>query len=104
MACYGLPWAALLVVLTGYALLLYHFEMALAERIRAALGLHVPSQGPDWFLAGALLLWPILAAVLGILLWRWYRRVWFRRSSRYLAEPPPPQAILPLAEATRPRG
>ena len=67
------------VVLTGYALLLYHFEMALAERIRSAIGLRVPAHGPDWFLAGALLLWPILAAILGILLWRWYRRVWFRR-------------------------
>lgn len=75
-------WAAvgaLLVVLTGYALLLYHFEMALAERIRAALGLRVPAHGPDWFIAAALLLWPLLAAALGIFLWRWYRRVWFRR-------------------------
>jgi hypothetical protein len=77
-----LLWAAVggfVIVLTGYALLLYHFEMALAERIRAALGLHVPAHGPDWFLAGALLLWPVLAAALGIVLWRWYRRIWFRR-------------------------
>lgn len=67
------------IVLTGYALLLYHFEMALAERIRAAMGFHVPAHGPDWFLAGALLLWPVLAAIVGALLWRWYRRIWFRR-------------------------
>ncbi len=75
-------WAAvggLLVVLTGYALLLYHFEMALAERIRASIGLRIPAHGPDWFMVAALLIWPILAAMIVAFLWRWYRRVWFRR-------------------------
>lgn len=53
--------------------------MALAERIRASIGLRVPAHGPDWFIAGALLVWPLLAALLVFLLWRWYRRVWQRR-------------------------
>jgi len=78
----GLLWAAvggLLVVLTGYALILYHFEMALAERIRASIGLPIPAHGPDWFMAGALLVWPALAVFVAVLLWRWYRRIWLRR-------------------------
>ena len=53
--------------------------MALAERIRASVGLHIPAHGPDWFMLGALLVWPVIAAFVAAVLWRWYRRIWLRR-------------------------
>jgi len=78
----GLLWAAaagLLVVLSGYALILYNYAIALAERARQSLGFAAPRHGPDWFMVAALASGPILGvfciAVLGV----WYRRLWFRK-------------------------
>ncbi len=81
----GLLWATaagFLVVLSGYLLILYHFEMALAERLRLGLGLRIPLHGPDWFLLGALAVIPASVLLCILLLWRWYRRVWYRRLRR----------------------
>ncbi len=44
----GLLWAAaagMLVVLSGYALILYHYAIGLAERARSSLGLAAPAHG-----------------------------------------------------------
>ncbi|HSU31977.1 MAG TPA: hypothetical protein VLJ11_12165 [Bryobacteraceae bacterium] len=78
-------WAAaagFLIVLSGYVLIVYHFELALAERVRFSLGFRVPAAGPDWFLLAALALGPAICVVGLALLWRWYRRIWFRRLRR----------------------
>jgi hypothetical protein len=69
-------------VLSGYALIVYHFELALAERVRFSLGFRVPAAGPDWFILAALALGPAICIVVFVLLWRWYRRIWFRRLRR----------------------
>ncbi|HEY1216550.1 MAG TPA: hypothetical protein VGE93_23235, partial [Bryobacteraceae bacterium] len=65
-----------------YTLVLYHFEMALAERVRLSLGFRVPTAGPDRFTLAALALGPAICIVGLVLLWRWYRRIWFRRLRR----------------------
>src|SRR5207248_2432173 len=78
----GLLWAAaagLLVVLSGYALILHHYSMALAERLRASFGIPRPLHGPDWFLLGALISGPVVCVILLAVLWNWYRGIWFRR-------------------------
>jgi hypothetical protein len=78
-----LLWAAvggLLVVTSGYALILYHYGISLAERARSSLGFAPPPHGPDWFLLAALISGPSVA-LLGLLLLfvRWYKRLWLRR-------------------------
>lgn len=77
-----LLWAAaggLLVVLSGYALILYHYGISLAERVRASLGFAPPSHGPDWFLLLTLSSGPLLGLFILLLVGRWYRRLWLRR-------------------------
>ncbi len=78
----GLLWAAaagLLVVLSGYSLIFYHYEVALAERLRSGLGFVAPLRGPDWFLLAALAVGPVLCILAAALLGAWYKRVWLRR-------------------------
>lgn len=78
----GLLWAAaagLFVVLSGYALIVYHYGISLAERFRSSLGFNAPTHGPDWFLVCALAAGPLLCALLIILLALWYRRLWLHR-------------------------
>jgi hypothetical protein len=78
----GLLWAAaagLLVVFSGYAIILYHYELGLAERFRSSFGFVAPAHGPDWFMVGAIAAGPAICLVILILLAAWYRRVWFRR-------------------------
>ena len=61
----GLLWAAaagLVIVLSGYALILYHYAIALAERVRQSLGFAAPNHGPDWFMVAALAVGPIFCA------------------------------------------
>lgn len=78
----GLLWAAaagLFVVLSGYALIVYHYGISLAERFRSSLGFTAPSHGPDWFLVCAMAAGPLICILLIILLALWYRRLWLRR-------------------------
>ncbi len=78
----GLLWAAatgMLLVLFGYGLILYHYLLAIAERVRVSLGYAAPERGPDWFMIGALLLGPLILLLVLTLLAAWYNRVWLRR-------------------------
>jgi hypothetical protein len=78
----GLLWAAvagLFIVFSGYALVLYHYAIALAERLRSSLGRSAPLHGPDWFMLAALASGPVIFVCFAILFWGWYRRVWMRR-------------------------
>lgn len=78
----GLLWAAaagLFVVLSGYALILYHYAIALAERVRLSLGFAVPHQGPDWFMVAALASGPVVCVFCVVLLGIWYKRLWLRK-------------------------
>src|SRR3569833_569219 len=78
----GLMWAAaggLAIVLSGYTLVVYHYGVELAERMRTSLGYAAPEQGPDWFMLAVLSCGPAFA-LLGLILFAlWYRRVWLRR-------------------------
>ena len=59
----GLLWAAVagfVVVLSGYVLILYHYAIAMAERIRTSLGFAAPAHGPDWFTIAVLVAGPLL--------------------------------------------
>jgi hypothetical protein len=77
-----LLWAStggLFVIMTSYALVTYHYAIALAERARLSFGFAPPSHGADWFLLIALASGPSFG-LLGILLFvRWYKRLWLRR-------------------------
>jgi hypothetical protein len=77
-----LLWAAVggfLVVVSGYALVVYHYTISLAERVRLGLGFAPPVHGPDWFLLSALVAVPAVG-LLGFLLFiQWYKRLWRRR-------------------------
>ncbi|HSU61390.1 MAG TPA: hypothetical protein VLI55_18925 [Bryobacteraceae bacterium] len=78
----GLLWAAaagLLVVLSGYALIFYHYAIALAERFRLSLGFVAPPRGPDWFMLAALAVGPVLCISAAVLFGTWYRHLWFRK-------------------------
>jgi hypothetical protein len=78
----GLLWAAaagLLVVLSGYVLILYHYGVALVERFRLSLGLAPPISGPDWFMLAVLVSGPVLGIACLILVGVWYRRLWFHK-------------------------
>ncbi len=78
----GLLWVAaagLFVVFSGYALIFYHYAIALIERFRLSLGQSAPAHGPDWFMLGALVSGPVLCLFGIALFWSWYRRVWLRK-------------------------
>jgi hypothetical protein len=78
----GLLWAAaagLVIVISGYALILYHYAIALAERVRSSVGLAPPPHGPDWLMLAVLASGPALCIVCVAVLWSWYQRVWFRK-------------------------
>lgn len=78
----GLLWAAvggLVFLLAAYSLILYHYELDLAERLRGGLGIARPVLGPDWFMLAALATGPAMCVLGAAALWRWYRRIWFRR-------------------------
>ena len=78
----GLLWAAaagLFVVLSGYALILYHYVIALAERVRSSLGFAAPPHSPDWFMIAALSSAPLLCVFCVALLGVWYRHLWLRK-------------------------
>jgi hypothetical protein len=78
----GLLWAAvagLLIVISGYALILYHYGIAMAERVRSSFGLVPPAHGPDWFMLMALTSGPTVCIVCVVVFWIAYRRVWFRK-------------------------
>jgi hypothetical protein len=78
----GLLWAAaagLVVVLSGYAIILYHYVIALAERIRTSVGFAAPHHGPDWFMIGALCAGPLLGGICVVLFATWYRRLWLKK-------------------------
>ena len=78
----GLFWAAaagLVIVLSGYALILYHYAIALAERVRSSFGLVPPPHGPDWLMLVLLALGPAVCVCCFAALWIWYQRVWFRK-------------------------
>src|SRR5690349_17004105 len=71
--------AGFLVVVCGGALVTYHYAISLAERVRLGLGFAPPVHGPDWFLLLALSSGPLLALVIIVGFFRWYRRTWLRR-------------------------
>jgi hypothetical protein len=67
------------VVISGYALILYHYGISLAERARLSLGFAPPSHGPDWFLLLALVSAPAIGLLCLLLFLHWYKRLWTRR-------------------------
>ena len=78
----GLLWAAaagLFIVLSGYILILYHYAITLAERVRMSFGFAAPVHGPDWFMVVALASGPLLCLFLVILFGIWYKRLWLRK-------------------------
>jgi hypothetical protein len=78
----GLLWASvagLVVVASGWALFVYHYAVALAERARASFGISAPAHGPDWFLLSVLASGPLVAMVAAFWFAGWYRRIWLRR-------------------------
>jgi hypothetical protein len=78
----GLLWACvggLLILLSGYVLLLYHYGLGLADRVRSGMGWHPPVAGPDYFLLGFLLAIPLVAFLFLAALWTWYNRIWSRK-------------------------
>jgi hypothetical protein len=51
----ALLWACaggLLISLSGYLILICHYGLSLAERLRAGMGWHPPAAGPDYFIIG----------------------------------------------------
>jgi hypothetical protein len=81
----GLLWSAaagVLILFSGYALFLYHYALAFAERLRLSFGIVPPSRGPDWFMLCVIAIGPLICLGCLALLYRWYRRVWFRRLQR----------------------
>ena len=78
----GLLWAAvggLLLICSSYVLILYHYALSLAERLRLSFGGSAPLHGPDWFMLAVLAVGPVLGVFCVLLLWGWYRRIWLRR-------------------------
>jgi len=78
----GLLWAAaagMLVVLSGYALVIYHYGLALADRIRSSFGFAPPPHEADWFMLALLASGPLLLALCAAYAWIWYRRLWSRK-------------------------
>src|SRR4051812_27813437 len=81
----GLLWAAAagaLLVISGYALIVYHYLIALAERLRSSFGLAPPPHGFDWLMLVVLASGPAVC-ILGLaVLWISYHRVWLGRLRR----------------------
>jgi hypothetical protein len=78
----SLLWASVagfLIVICGYALILYHYATAMAERLRSSFGLAPPLHGPDWFMLTALASGPAVCILFVVVLWIWYQRVWLRK-------------------------
>lgn len=78
----GLLWGAavgVLILFSGYALFVYHYVLAFAERLRGSFGIPAPSQGPDWFMLCVIAAGPVICLVCITMAYGWYRRVWFRR-------------------------
>ena len=71
--------AGLFILLSGYLVLVYHYGLGLADRIRSGMGWHPPLAGPDYFLLGFMLAIPLLGLVFLTALWTWYRRIWSRK-------------------------
>jgi hypothetical protein len=81
----GLLWGAAagaLVLLSGYALFVYHYLLAFAERLRTSFGILAPSQGPDWFMLCVIAAGPIVGGICLVATYGWYRRIWFQRLQR----------------------
>lgn len=86
----GLLWAAaagLFVILSGYLLILYHYAIALAERVRSSLGFVAPAHGPDWFMIVALVSGPAFCVVCIALGGVWYNRLWLRKLQKTWPDP-----------------
>src|SRR5205807_7869033 len=64
--------AGFLILVSGYLVLLYHYGLSLADRVRAGIGWHPPPTGPDWFLLGFMAAIPLIAFGVVLLLWTWY--------------------------------
>ena len=71
--------AGFCILLSGYLLVLYHYGLALAERVRSSLGFEPPLHGPDWYVVFLLLCAPCLGLLGIVFVYRWYRRLWLRR-------------------------
>lgn len=75
----GLLWACaagFLIVVSGYLVLLYHYGLSFVDRVRAGIGSHPPSSGPDWFLLAFIATIPLIGVLLLGTLWTWYERIW----------------------------
>lgn len=78
----GLLWACaagFLILFSGYVVLLYHYGLSFADRVRAGIGYRPPPVGPDWFLLAFMAAIPLVAVLLLGALWAWYRRIWNRK-------------------------
>jgi hypothetical protein len=78
----ALLWAAaagMVIVISGYALILYNYAIALAERVRWSFGLAPPLHGPDWLMLAVLASGPAVCIACVAALWIWYQRVWSRK-------------------------
>lgn len=78
----GLLWAAvggLVLLVSAYLVVLYHYVLSGAEWLRGSLGMHAPESGVDVFLLSVMAAGPglfLMAAAIG---WMWYRSVWNRK-------------------------
>lgn len=78
----ALLWASaggFFILLSGYVVVLYHYGLGLADRLRSGLGWHPPAAGPDYILLGFLVSLPLAGILLCGALWTGYKRVWNRR-------------------------
>src|SRR3569833_271374 len=78
----GILWIAasgLLVLFSGWTVIVYHYALAFAERTRTSMGLAAPAHGRDWFLLAFLAAGPALALIGAVLFIGWYRRIWTKR-------------------------
>ena len=78
----ALLWAAaggFVLYASAYLLIIYHYLLVPAERVRLGFGWHAPEHGPDWLLLGILATLPGLVMAAAVFGWDWYRRVWNRK-------------------------
>jgi hypothetical protein len=71
--------AGFLLFASAYLLIIYHYVLVLAERLRAGFGWHAPPRGPDWLLLAILATLPALLILAALIGWTWYRRAWNRK-------------------------
>jgi hypothetical protein len=64
---------------SAYLLIVYHYVLVIAERLRAGLGWHAPEHGPDWLLLAILATLPGLLLLAAVFAWSRYRRAWNRK-------------------------